>query len=93
DNISNSFKKKINLNSEEIVYYIYAILHHKYYVNKYSSDLSKGFPRIPILKDVYGFVEIGRELVELHLNYEKQLNWDGVEIIYNNMNPNYKVEK
>ncbi|HCD8627887.1 TPA: helicase, partial [Staphylococcus aureus] len=52
-----------------------------------------GFPRIPILKDVYGFVEIGRELVELHLNYEKQLNWDGVEIIYNNMNPNYKVEK
>ncbi len=62
-------------------------------MNKYSSDLSKGFAQIPILKDVYGFVEIGRELVELHLNYEKQLNWDGVEIIYNNMNPNYKVEK
>lgn len=71
DNIFNFFKKKINFNLEEIVYYIYVILYYKYYVNKYLSDLSKGFLWILILKDVYGFVEIGRELVELYLNYEK----------------------
>lgn len=74
NNISNSFKKKINLNSKKIIYYIYTILHHKYYINKYSNNLNKNFPQIPILKNIYKFIKINKKLIKLHLNYKKQLN-------------------
>lgn len=93
NNISESFKKKINLDADDIVYYIYAVLNSKEYLNKYASDLKKAFPRIPILKNKEKYVEIGKALADLHLNYEYQPNWDGVEAIISNDNPSYKVEK
>lgn len=93
NNISDSFKSKVKLTSDEVVFYVYAVLNSKEYLEKYSSDLNKAFPRIPLLKHKEKYVEIGSKLAELHLDYENQSCWEGVEVIISNANPNYSVTK
>ncbi len=70
-------KRKIE--KEDIFYYIYGLLHSEKYREKYRNNLSKSLPHIPLgpisLKletDFWGFSNIGRNLTELHLNYENQ---------------------
>ena len=91
DNISDSFKNKIKLSSEEVVFYVYAILNSRPYLERYASDLNKAFPRIPIVKYKEKYVEIGRKLSDLHLNYEDQSIWEGIEVQISE--PNYRVKK
>ncbi|MFP6124468.1 type ISP restriction/modification enzyme [Helicobacter pylori] len=55
---------------EEIFYYIYAILHHKGYLEKYKNSLAKEAPRIALSEDFKELSVLGKELAELHLNYE-----------------------
>ncbi|GHR09076.1 hypothetical protein VN1246_12880 [Helicobacter pylori] len=55
---------------EEIFYYIYAIFHHKGYLEKYKNSLTKEEPRIALSKDFKELSTLGKELGELHLNYE-----------------------
>lgn len=58
------------ITKENIFYYIYAILNHPVYKEKYKDNLSKMLPRIPFVKDFWGIEAKGRELANLHLNYE-----------------------
>ncbi len=58
------------ITKEAIFYYIYALLNHPTYKEKYKDNLSKMLPRIPFVKDFFALESIGRKLVELHLNYE-----------------------
>ncbi len=55
---------------EEIFYYIYAIFHHKGYLKKYKNSLAKEAPRIALSEDFKELSILGKELAELHLNYE-----------------------
>ncbi len=55
---------------EEIFYYIYAIFHHKGYLEKYKNSLAKEDPRIALSDDFKELSTLGKELAELHLNYE-----------------------
>lgn len=55
---------------EEIFYYIYAIFHHKGYLEKYKNSLAKEAPRIALSEDFKELSTLGKELAELHLNYE-----------------------
>ena len=58
---------------EDLFYYIYGLLHSEEYREKYADNLSKQLPRIPCVKsavDFWAFSQAGRELAELHLNYE-----------------------
>ncbi|PUD82683.1 DEAD/DEAH box helicase [Helicobacter pylori] len=55
---------------EEIFYYIYAIFHHKGYLEKYKNSLAKEAPRIALSEDFKELSVLGKELAELHLNYE-----------------------
>ncbi|GAA7812466.1 hypothetical protein HpBT0258_07350 [Helicobacter pylori] len=55
---------------EEIFYYIYAILHHKGYLEKYKNSLAKEAPRIALSEDFKELSALGKELAKLHLNYE-----------------------
>ncbi len=55
---------------EEIFYYIYAIFHHKGYLEKYKNSLIKEAPRIALSEDFKELSTLGKELGELHLNYE-----------------------
>ncbi len=55
---------------EEIFYYIYAILHHKGYLEKYKNSLAKEDPCIALSEDFKELSALGKELAKLHLNYE-----------------------
>ncbi|WP_411995487.1 type ISP restriction/modification enzyme [Helicobacter pylori] len=55
---------------EEIFYYIYAIFHHKGYLEKYKNSLAKEAPRIALSEDFKELSILGKQLAELHLNYE-----------------------
>ncbi|GAA9655503.1 hypothetical protein HpVa89_08840 [Helicobacter pylori] len=69
----NLFRKHYEDNSiaeEEIFYYIYAIFHHKGYLEKYKNSLAKEAPRIALSEDFKELSVLGKELGKLHLNYE-----------------------
>ncbi|BAW70405.1 type IIG restriction-modification enzyme [Helicobacter pylori] len=69
----NLFRKHYEDNliaEEEIFYYIYAILHHKGYLEKYKNSLAKEEPRIALSEDLKELSALGKELAKLHLNYE-----------------------
>ncbi|GHQ94694.1 helicase [Helicobacter pylori] len=71
----NLFRKHYEDNSiaeEEIFYYIYAILHHKGYLEKYKNSLAKEAPRIALSQDFKELSVLGKELAKLHLNYESE---------------------
>ncbi len=67
------------ITEEEIFYYIYAILHHKGYLEKYKNSLTKEAPRIALSEDFKELSTLGKELAELHLNYESGEMHESVE--------------
>ncbi|GAA7095770.1 helicase [Helicobacter pylori] len=69
----NLFRKHYGDNSiteEEIFYYIYAIFHHKGYLEKYKNSLAKEAPCVALSEDFKELSVLGKELGKLHLNYE-----------------------
>ncbi|WRB13809.1 hypothetical protein KVM26_03000 [Helicobacter pylori] len=66
--------KDNSITEEEIFYYIYAILHHKGYLEKYKNSLAKEAPRIALSDDFKELSVLGKELAELHLNYGERGN-------------------
>ena len=89
----NILSQLTDLKEEEVMYYIYGVFHSKQYEQLYSEDLAKSFPRLPNLKHKDKYVEIGRKLAELHLNYEKQPAPKEVELVLKKTKPTYKVKK
>lgn len=73
--------------------YIYALLHSKDYNKRYKHELLKGSPRLPLLRDSEEYIDIGKKLVELHINYESQKCLSELNIVFLKDNPNYRVEK
>ncbi|MBE8182218.1 MAG: DEAD/DEAH box helicase [Candidatus Portiera sp.] len=62
-----------NITKEDIFYYVYGILHSPEYRSRYGNNLSKELPHIPCVKavkDFWAFSQAGRDLSELHINYE-----------------------
>lgn len=92
-NITRKVLQSFNMSEEDVYYYIYGVLNSSSYIRKYKNELKKDFPHIPLLKNKEKYVEIGRKLYNLHLNYEIQPSWNGVEVVISNPNPNYKVTK
>ncbi|WRG59096.1 DEAD/DEAH box helicase [Helicobacter pylori] len=74
---------------EEIFYYIYAIFHHKGYLEKYKNSLAKEAPRIALSEDFKELSILGKELAELHLNYE---NGEMHESVKHNLLENAEIE-
>ena len=85
--------KEFGLNEKEFIYYIYAVLNSNEYQNKYANDLTKGFPRIPKLKNMKEFVRIGEQLIKHHLYYEECAPYEHVEVEYKSQRPSFRVEK
>jgi predicted helicase len=54
----------------DIFYYVYGALHQPAYREKFADDLKKELPRISYLDDFRKFATIGKQLADLHLNYE-----------------------
>lgn len=78
DWFAGEIKKRFNLkktNKKQIFYYIYGLLHSKTYRKHYAQELKKSLPRIPIVdkyEDYIAFAEAGKQLSDLHLNYENR---------------------
>lgn len=64
--------KDTTITKKEIFYYIYAIFHHKGYLDKYKTELTKESPRIMISKDFKILSKLGEELASLHLNMKME---------------------
>jgi predicted helicase len=76
----------------DIFHYIYAVLHHPAYREKFADNLKRELPRIPFAPDFAAFAAAGRELARLHVDYEKLDPWP-LEWIENPAVPqSYRVE-
>ncbi|CAN4266098.1 COG4889 Predicted helicase [Methylophilaceae bacterium] len=61
------------LTKVDVFYYIYGILHSSDYRARFADNLDKELPRIPCVKkasDFWAFSKSGRNLADLHINYE-----------------------
>ena len=61
------------ITKEDLFYYVYGLLHSPDYRARYADNLTKELPRIPAVKtyaDFRAFVDAGRRLGDLHVNYE-----------------------
>jgi predicted helicase len=56
----------------DVFHYVYAILHHLQYREKYAANLKRELPRILFTPEFWKFAKAGARLAELHVNYEKQ---------------------
>ena len=65
-----------NITKNDIFYYIYAILHHEGYRNKFINSLRQVLPRIPMAPDFSKFCSVGRRLADLHLTFEDCNRYD-----------------
>jgi predicted helicase len=84
-----------NIGKEDIFYYVYGILHSPDYRESFANDLKKMLPRIPLVDDVrdfWSFSKAGRELADLHINYEQVPPYEGVDV-KGAEHGLYKVEK
>ena len=65
------------ITKEHIFYYVYGLLHSRQYRERFADDLKKSLPRIPLVdnvQDFMSFYKAGKELADLHLNYEQGIN-------------------
>lgn len=85
--------KLSGLSQDDVMFYLYSVFHSKEYANIYYDDLSKSFPRLPNLKHKNDYIEIGRKLANLHLNYENQPKWEDIVVNIKTKFPDYRVKK
>ncbi len=60
------------LGKRRVFEYIYGLLHHPGYRERYAEALKKELPRIPFAPDFDAFADAGARLMDLHLHYEQQ---------------------
>ena len=83
-----------NISKWDIFYYNYGILHHPDYLEKYQKDLKRSFPHIPFAENFWAFAEAGKQLADLHINYESVPKYEGLTLKEKpNMPLNWRVEK
>lgn len=70
-NLFKGYYKDGLINEEEILHYVYAVLHNPVYRKKYALNLKQEFPRILLYKDFYKWVHWGEQLMNLHIDFEK----------------------
>ena len=54
----------------DIFHYVYALLHHPDYRERYQANLKRDLPRLPYTPDFWGFAKAGQRLGEIHIGYE-----------------------
>ncbi len=66
-----NLRKVTTITKEDIFHYVYAVLHNPAYRKKYEINLKREFPRVPLYDDFWQWAEWGKQLMDLHVNYEK----------------------
>ena len=77
DNISDTALRTLrahyqddSITKDDLFDYVYGVLHAPGYRKRFANNLAKELPRVPFAPDFHAFVEAGRALAELHLDYE-----------------------
>ena len=55
----------------DIFHYVYALLHHPVYRERYQANLKRDLPRLLYTLDFWDFARAGQRLGELHIGYEE----------------------
>ncbi len=55
----------------DIFHYVYGLLHHPDYRERYDANLKRDLPRLPYASDFWGFAKAGARLEEIHIGYEE----------------------
>ena len=58
------------ISAEDVFAYTYAVLHDPAYRREYAVDLLREFPRLPLHRDFGAWRDNGRELLDLHIEFE-----------------------
>ena len=78
----------------DIFYYIYGLLHHPDYHDKYREDLKRSLPHIPFAEDFWAFANAGKQLAHFHVNYESVPKYEGLTLKEKpDMPLNWRVKK
>ena len=72
--------KDYGITKWDIFYYSYGILHHPCYRKKYQEDLKHSLPRFHFSDDFRRFSEAGKQLADLHINYESVPKYTGLTL-------------
>lgn len=75
DEILAVYREKVGpqVGKDDIFHYVYGVLHSQQYREVFAADLKRMLPRIPLAAssaDFQAFVDAGRALADLHVNYE-----------------------
>ena len=54
----------------DIFHYVYGLLHHPTYRERYQANLKRDLPRLPYAPDFWEFARAGKRLGEIHVGYE-----------------------
>lgn len=81
------------VSKEDIFYYLYAVLHSRDYISSYGENLVKEMVIIPTLDKFTKYLEIGKQLAELHLNYEKLADVSELGLTIQITKEDYSVNK
>ena len=69
------------------------MLHHPEYKTKYAANLRRELPHIPYTMDFWSFSKAGKQLADLHLNYEDAKEYPLDKIETTGQKLNWEVEK
>jgi predicted helicase len=88
-NLKEEFLRKLGgvlgrpVSPEEAFAYIYAVVSHPLYAERFAKDLKMDLPRVPLPQDPELFarlVKAGQELIRLHTEYETLPPWEPVAL-------------
>ncbi len=77
----------------DIFHYVYGLLHHPLYRERYQANLKRELPRIPFAPDFRAFAEAGARLADIHVSYEEQPEYRLKKIETPNIPLDWRVEK
>ena len=92
ENIDANLVKKLGLNNKDLMPYIYSLLNSPIYKKYFYGNLKKNYPLVIKTKFKDDYIDIGRKLMSLHLNYEEVPVYDKIDVHFSTT-PNYKVER
>jgi predicted helicase len=76
-----------------IFHYVYAVLHHPAYREKFAANLRRELPRILFAPDFAAFAKAGEKLAALHTGYETQKEFKLKRVETKGAKPDWRVER
>ncbi len=75
------YYKAPKLTKLDIFHYVYAVLNKPDYVEKYKVELTRDYPRIPFYKNFHEMAALGKELMQMHIEFEKVEKHKAIKLV------------